>query len=167
MVCELLGETRFFILVHSPHPVLLIKIHWGGHTGLHGDSVSALWDTVIPHHEVKQNPGWAQPRHLCLTFLFCGRNLCPQPAGPEWKAGVGASYPHSASCPEGPADPSGTLPFREGRTGGASGAHCVCPDSGFVPWDLTERLFVSLWKQPQTKSHQVGVAQSYIHRLQQ
>lgn len=52
------------------------------------DTVPPLWDTAVPHHEIKQDPGLAQPRNLCLIFPSCGRNLCPPVTEAQGRSGA-------------------------------------------------------------------------------
>lgn len=85
----------------------------------------------------KSKPSVTRPRNLCPISL----PFVPAPLGLRGERGSGAHGPHSASCPEDPAALLGDGGLRrEGRIGEVPGGPTVCPDSRFVPWDLTERL---------------------------
>lgn len=83
---------------------------------------------------------WHSPETSAQSSSPAGEIFVPTPWRLEWEAGSLVLTLHP------------TQRIQMPLVGRREGLPTTCPGSGFVPWDLTERIFASLRKQPQTRA---------------
>lgn len=121
-----------------PAPVPLIKMMGRRHRSSWTLSVIPLGHSCCSQDKSHPRRGPAFTPLPGLPRLW--RNLGPRPAGPECSGLAGRELLVLSVPPAQRAQPILLGPSPKGGRGGTLGP-TVCPRSGFVPWDLTERLF--------------------------